>query len=119
MSSFLSDAEIFDTQSTPLTLPPKAQVQQVPESVKSNQAEESAEESVGSPQFRSLQRRLEQGKRRVLALSILLIIALILIGILIMEDINKLAENPYGKHIGNELKYVSDVLDSENRDSRM
>ena len=35
-----------------------------------------------------------------------------------MEDINKLAENPYGKHIGNELKYVTDVLDSENRESR-
>ena len=35
-----------------------------------------------------------------------------------MEYINKLAENPYGKHIGNELKYVTDVLDSENRESR-
>jgi hypothetical protein len=83
MSSFLSDAEIFDTQSTPLTLPPKTQVQQAPESVETNEAEESVEESVGSPQFRSLQRRLELGKRRVLALTISLIIALILIGILI------------------------------------
>ncbi len=83
MSSFLSDAEILDTQSTPLTLPPKPEVQQSPESVETDEAEESVEESVGSPQFRSLQRRLEQGKRRVLALTISLIIALILIGILI------------------------------------
>ena len=87
MSSFLSDAEIFDTQSTPLTLPPKTQVQQAPESVETNEAEESVEESVGSPQFRSLQRRLEQGKRRVLVLTISLIIALILIGILIFTPL--------------------------------
>jgi len=78
ISSFLSDESIFDTQSTPLTLPSKSESQKATgnESLK-----EASEESVGSPQFRALQRRLEQGKRRVLTLTISLIIALILIGI--------------------------------------
>ena len=32
--------------------------------------------------------------------------------------INNLTRNPFGKYNGNELSYVNEVLDSENRESR-
>jgi hypothetical protein len=83
ISSFLSDESIFDTQSTPLTLPSKPESQQVTDNEPLK--DDASQETIGSPQFRALQRRLEQGRRRVLALSISLIIALILIAILILN----------------------------------
>lgn len=35
-----------------------------------------------------------------------------------MNCLDELVKNPYGKHIGNELEYVCDVLNSEDRESR-
>ena len=35
-----------------------------------------------------------------------------------MDKINEILNNPNGKHIGNEITYVLDVLNSENRESR-
>ena len=64
MSSFLSDAEIMDTQSTPLMLP-KVERQQP-----AGDDAQAGPESVGSPQFRAMQRQLEKAKRKILVLSI-------------------------------------------------
>ena len=66
MSSFLNDTSILDTLSTPLTLPKPVK----------GEAKES-DDSVGSPQFRSIQRKLEQSKRTVRILSVSMVICII------------------------------------------
>ena len=66
MSSFLSDTVILDTQSTPLTLPKPSSV-----------PIRDKEDSVGSPQFHSLQRKVQQGSRRVRFLSVCLTVSVI------------------------------------------
>ncbi len=74
MSSFLNDTSIMDTVSTPLTLPTTAKG----ESKASN-------DSVGSPQFRSIQRKLEQSKRTGRILSVSLVICIIaMVGMVMM-----------------------------------
>ena len=66
MSSFLTDTVILDTQSTPLTLP-KPSFTSDPE----------REDSVGSPQFNSLQRKVQQGSRTIRILSVCLTLSVI------------------------------------------
>ena len=66
MSSFLSDSAILDTQSTPLTLP------KTPESI-----QQSKDDSIGSPQFHALQRKVQQSSRRVKILTVSLTICII------------------------------------------
>ena len=66
MSSFLSDTSILDTVSTPLTLPPTSDL--------SNRG---AEESIGSPQFHSLQRKVQRQARTIRILSVTLTICVI------------------------------------------
>jgi hypothetical protein len=74
MSSFLNDTSIMDTVSTPLTLPTTAKG----ESKASN-------DSVGSPQFRSIQRKLEQSKRTGRVLGVTLVICIIaMVGMVMM-----------------------------------
>lgn len=68
MSSFLSDTSILDTVSTPLTLPPTSDL--------SNRG---AEESIGSPLFHSLQRKVQQQARTIRILSITLTICVIVL----------------------------------------
>jgi hypothetical protein len=66
MSSFLSDEQILDTQSTPLTLPTAPPPSQ-----------HSEDESIGSPQFHSLQRKVQQGTRTVRILSVCVVLCVI------------------------------------------
>jgi len=66
MSSFLSDASILETQSTPLTLPRRSDV-----------SSPSKEGAVGSPQFHSLERKIQQSSRTIRVLSVLLTISII------------------------------------------
>ena len=66
MSSFLTDTSIMDTISTPLTLPTPVQSEK-PES----------DDTVGSPQFRSVQRQLEQSRRTVRVLAVSLVVCVI------------------------------------------
>ena len=66
MSSFLSDAQILDTQSTPLTLPTAP----TPPPRNDN-------DDIGSPQFHSLQRKVAQGTRTVRILSVCLVLCVI------------------------------------------
>ena len=66
MSSFLSDTSILDTQSTPLTLPNKPDI---PSPCK--------EDSVGSPQFHAMERKILQSSRTIRTLSILLAVSII------------------------------------------
>jgi RNA polymerase subunit RPABC4/transcription elongation factor Spt4 len=65
MSSFLSDTVILDTLSTPLTLP------------KAPASNPDREDSVGSPQFNALQRRVQQGSRTIRILAVCLTICVI------------------------------------------
>jgi hypothetical protein len=73
MSSFLSDTSIIDTQSTPLSLP------KVPES-----SSISKDDSVGSPQFHALERRIQQSFRTIRILSVFLVISTIALVIAIV-----------------------------------
>jgi len=74
MSSFLSDTEIMDTQSEPLTLPT---FDRHPNPKTTSQTEE--ENPVGSPQFRAMQRQLEKFKRRSLMLTVVLVVAVVVL----------------------------------------
>ena len=82
LSSFLSDAEIMETQSTPLTLPKVVQQQS------NGDGSQAEAESVGSPQFRALQRQLEKGKRRNLVLSVALVVSLLVVTGLLFSLLN-------------------------------
>ena len=74
MSSFLSDAEIMDTQSEPLTLP---SIDRHPNPTTTATSEEDT--LVGSPQFRALQRQLEKFKRRSLVLTVVLVVVVVVL----------------------------------------
>jgi hypothetical protein len=78
LSSFLSDEAILETQSTPIVLP------QVPES-----QVDSADDSVGSPQFHSLQRKVQHGVRKVKILSACLVACTLLLILAIIVLLNK------------------------------
>tara|TARA_B100000959_G_C14991691_1_gene628222 strand:+ start:456 stop:1160 length:705 start_codon:yes stop_codon:yes gene_type:complete len=77
MSSFLSDTSILDTHSTPLSLP------KVSES-----SNNSKDDSVGSPQFHSLQRRIQQSARTIRILSVFLTLSIIALIITIVKLFN-------------------------------
>ena len=66
MSSFLNDTSIMDTLSTPMALPDYEQSETT-----------GTDDSVGSPQFRSVQRKLEQRERTVRILAVSLVICVI------------------------------------------
>jgi len=66
MSSFLSDTVILDTQSTPLTLPKPAFTNNP-----------DREDTIGSPQFNLLQRKVQQGSRTIRILSVCLTLSVI------------------------------------------
>ncbi len=66
MSSFLNDTSILDTMSTPLKLPTPAKGES-----------KVTDDSVGSPQFRSIQRKLEQSKRTGRILSVSLVVCIV------------------------------------------
>ena len=78
MSSFLSDEDIMNTSSTPLTLPTISR-EQHPKA----QSESEDVDSIGSPQFRAVQRKLEQSKRNNIILTVALVLSLIAIGAVI------------------------------------
>ena len=69
MSSFLSDTSILDTQSTPLTLPPRSEA-----------TNSTDEERVGSPKFHALQRKNKQSARTIKILAVCLTISVIALG---------------------------------------
>ncbi|MEE2912763.1 MAG: hypothetical protein VX436_03055 [Planctomycetota bacterium] len=75
MSSFLNDTSILDTMSAPLTLPNLEQSE-----------EPSIDSSVASPEFRSIQRRLEQSKRtgRILGISLIICVIMLIISLIIL-----------------------------------
>jgi hypothetical protein len=75
MSSFTSDANIFDTCSEPLTLPKQTDHQ--PETQRGDT------DSIASPQFRAVQRQLEQSSRRNIVLLVSLVVSLIALGAVI------------------------------------
>tara|TARA_B110000495_G_scaffold184547_1_gene181664 strand:- start:4063 stop:4752 length:690 start_codon:yes stop_codon:yes gene_type:complete len=78
MSSFLSDSSILDTQSTPLTLPPRQESEN-----------KNAEENTGSPQFHALQRKNTQGGRTIRILAVVLTICVVALGTAIYMLINR------------------------------
>jgi hypothetical protein len=73
MSSFLNDTSILDTMSTPLTLPTPAKGES-----------KTSDDSAGSPQFRSIQRKLEQSKRTGRVLGVTLVICIIAMVAMVM-----------------------------------
>ncbi|MDP7006242.1 MAG: hypothetical protein QF718_08550 [Phycisphaerales bacterium] len=73
MSSFLTDTTILNTSSTPLTLKER-------DATQSSQVDD----SVGSPQFRSVQRRLEQSQRSNRILLVSLVIVLVVLAVVIV-----------------------------------
>ena len=66
LSSFLTDSSIQDTKSIPLRMP-----------LSGNHHHTPAEDRIGSPQFRSVQRKLEQSKRTSRILVVALLISVI------------------------------------------
>ena len=72
-SCFISDESIFETQSAPL---------QMPNLSAQNAEQESG--TIGSPQFRSVQRLLELSKKKNTLLTVSLATAVVVIGILIV-----------------------------------
>ena len=73
MSSFLNDTSILDTLSAPLTIPTPTKSES-----------KGSDDSVGSPQFRSIQRRVEQSKRTVQILAVSLVTCIIALAVLVM-----------------------------------
>ena len=73
MSSFLTDTTILNTTSTPLSMPTREESQ-----------ESQGDDSIGSPQFRAVQRRLEQSQRISKILWVSLAVTLIAMAVVVV-----------------------------------